>query len=138
MVVSAGFVCAANAEPRRGAMRLYVGARRPVPQFLGAWVLIGLLSRTRNANHSCLKSGRVPARPFRSEPTPVSICGVARFVCEPLSEWPLLGCDYGCWGSMAGVEREVKMALRKTLFKYKLHQDQELFDRAYGYIRQYY
>jgi type I restriction enzyme R subunit len=36
------------------------------------------------------------------------------------------------------LEREVKMALRKTLFKYKLHQDQELFDRAYGYIRQYY
>ena len=35
-------------------------------------------------------------------------------------------------------EREVKKALRKTLFKYKLHQDQELFDRAYGYIRQYY
>ena len=35
-------------------------------------------------------------------------------------------------------EREVKMALRKTLFKYKLHQDRELFDRAYGYIREYY
>ena len=26
-------------------------------------------------------------------------------------------------------EREVKMALRKTLFKYRLHQDQDLFDR---------
>ena len=25
----------------------------------------------------------------------------------------------------------------ETLFKYRLHQDQELFDRAYGYIRQY-
>ena len=35
-------------------------------------------------------------------------------------------------------EREVKQALRKTLFKYRLHQDRELFDRAYGYIRQYY
>ena len=34
-------------------------------------------------------------------------------------------------------EREVKKALRKTLFKYRLHQDKELFDRAYGYIRQY-
>jgi type I restriction enzyme, R subunit len=30
------------------------------------------------------------------------------------------------------------MAPRKTLFKCKLHQDQEPFDRAYGYIRQYY
>ena len=35
-------------------------------------------------------------------------------------------------------EREVKLALRKTLCKYRLHQDQELFDRAYAYIRQHY
>jgi type I restriction enzyme R subunit len=42
------------------------------------------------------------------------------------------------WQHTHAGEREVKMALRKTLFKYKLHQDQELFDRAYGYIRQYY
>ena len=26
----------------------------------------------------------------------------------------------------------------KTLFRYKLHQDLELFDKAYGYVRQYY
>lgn len=42
------------------------------------------------------------------------------------------------WQNTHAGEREVKMALRKTLFKYKLHQDQELFDRAYGYVRQYY
>jgi type I restriction enzyme R subunit len=42
------------------------------------------------------------------------------------------------WQNTHAGEREVRMALRKTLFKYKLHQDQELFDRAYGYIRQYY
>ncbi len=42
------------------------------------------------------------------------------------------------WQDTHAGEREVKKALRKTLFKYKLHQDQELFDRAYGYIRQYY
>jgi len=42
------------------------------------------------------------------------------------------------WQNTHAGEREVKLALRKTLFKYKLHQDQELFDRAYGYIRQYY
>jgi type I restriction enzyme R subunit len=29
-------------------------------------------------------------------------------------------------------------ALRKSLLKYKLHSDQDLFDRAYGYIVQYY
>jgi type I restriction enzyme R subunit len=27
--------------------------------------------------------------------------------------------------------------LRKTLLKYKLHTDQDLFDRAYAYIKQY-
>ena len=42
------------------------------------------------------------------------------------------------WQATHSGEREVKKALRKTLFKYRLHQDQELFDRAYGYIRQYY
>ena len=42
------------------------------------------------------------------------------------------------WQSTHAGEREVKLALRKTLFKYRLHQDQELFARAYGYIKQYY
>jgi len=35
-------------------------------------------------------------------------------------------------------EREVQKALRKTLLKYKLHKEQELFDKAYGYIREHY
>jgi type I restriction enzyme R subunit len=43
----------------------------------------------------------------------------------------------GWQGTQAG-EREVKKALRKALFKYKLHADEELFERAYSYIRQYY
>ena len=42
------------------------------------------------------------------------------------------------WQNTHAGEREVKSALRETLFKYKLHQDQDLFDSAYGYIRQYY
>lgn len=42
------------------------------------------------------------------------------------------------WQSTHAGEREVKLALRKTLFKYRLHQDVELFERAYGYIREYY
>lgn len=42
------------------------------------------------------------------------------------------------WQQTSAGEREVKQALRKTLFKYKLHQDAELFDKAYGYIKQYY
>jgi type I restriction enzyme R subunit len=42
------------------------------------------------------------------------------------------------WQTTTQGEREVRLALRKTLMKYKLHTDQELFDKAYGYIRQYY
>jgi type I restriction enzyme R subunit len=42
------------------------------------------------------------------------------------------------WQQTAAGEREVKQALRKTRFKYRLHRDAELFDTAYGYIRQYY
>ena len=42
------------------------------------------------------------------------------------------------WQATHAGEREVKKALRRTLFKYKLHQDAELFGRAYGYIREYY
>ena len=42
------------------------------------------------------------------------------------------------WQNTSGGEREVRKALRKTLFKYRLHQDTELFDKAYGYIREYY
>ena len=42
------------------------------------------------------------------------------------------------WQATHAGEREVKKALRQTLFKYKLHQDVELFEKAYGYIRQYY
>lgn len=42
------------------------------------------------------------------------------------------------WQSTAAGEREVKQALRKTLFKYALHKEEALFDKAYEYIRQYY
>jgi type I restriction enzyme R subunit len=42
------------------------------------------------------------------------------------------------WQATAQGEREVKQALRRALLKYKLHTDQELFEKAYGYIREYY
>ena len=35
-------------------------------------------------------------------------------------------------------ERIVKQALRRTLLRYRLHRDQELFEKAYSYIKQYY
>jgi type I restriction enzyme, R subunit len=42
------------------------------------------------------------------------------------------------WQQTAAGEREVKKALRRSLLKYQLHQDPELFERAYGYVKQYY
>lgn len=42
------------------------------------------------------------------------------------------------WQATHAGEREVKKALRQTLFRFKLHQDAELFEKAYGYIREYY
>ena len=42
------------------------------------------------------------------------------------------------WQNTHAGEREIKKALRKTLLKYRLHQEFDLFDRAYGYIREYY
>ena len=42
------------------------------------------------------------------------------------------------WHQTIAGDREVKQALRKALLKYKLHQEQNLFDRAYEYIKQYY
>lgn len=42
------------------------------------------------------------------------------------------------WQQTSAGEREVQRALRRALLKYKLHRDQELFEKAYTYIRQYY
>jgi type I restriction enzyme R subunit len=42
------------------------------------------------------------------------------------------------WQKTSSGEREVQKSLRKALFKYKLHKDQILFERAYGYIKEYY
>lgn len=42
------------------------------------------------------------------------------------------------WQTTTQGEREVQQALRRALLKVKLPTDQELFDKAYGYIRQYY
>lgn len=35
-------------------------------------------------------------------------------------------------------EREIKKAVRQVLLKFKLHKEQDLFDRSYGYIREHY
>ncbi len=42
------------------------------------------------------------------------------------------------WQATHAGEREVRKALRKTLFHYKLHSDKALFAKAYSYIEKYY
>ena len=42
------------------------------------------------------------------------------------------------WQKTVSGEREVQKSLRKAMLKYQLHKDQVLFDRAYGYIKEYY
>ncbi len=42
------------------------------------------------------------------------------------------------WQAANAGEREVRKALRRALFKYKLHTDTELFEKAYGYVKEYY
>ncbi len=42
------------------------------------------------------------------------------------------------WQQTHSGQKEIKKVLRQTLFKYKLHKDQELFEKAYGYIREHY
>ena len=73
-----------------------------------------------------LEEARNPETPIIVERVVNDIDGIVRVV------------RFDGWQSTHAGEREVKLALRKTLFKYRLHQDQELFDRAYGYIREYY
>ena len=69
----------------------------------------------------------------RNDRTPVMVERVVNDIDEIVRHVRFEG-----WQTTKAGEREVKNALRKTLFKYRLHQDQELFERAYGYIRQYY
>ncbi|MBM3179144.1 MAG: hypothetical protein FJZ86_02190 [Chloroflexi bacterium] len=42
------------------------------------------------------------------------------------------------WQSTEGGRREVRRVLRRTLAKYKLHTDTELFEKVYGYVKEYY
>ena len=45
---------------------------------------------------------------------------------------------YDGWQVSRTGERLVQKSLRKTLLKYKLHKEEELFNRAYNYIKEYY
>lgn len=74
-----------------------------------------------------------PFQQVRNEETPVMVERVVGDIDEIVRLVRFPG-----WQTTAAGEREVKKALRKSLLKYQLHQDTELFERAYGYVRQYY
>ena len=42
------------------------------------------------------------------------------------------------WQNTHAGQKEIQKVLRQTLFKYKLHKEQELFEKAFGYIREHY
>lgn len=42
------------------------------------------------------------------------------------------------WQNTPAGQKEIQKVLRQTLFKYKPHKEQELFEKAYGYIREHY
>lgn len=42
------------------------------------------------------------------------------------------------WQATTAGERQVRQVLRRTLLKYELHRDTDLFEKAYEYIREYY
>jgi len=69
----------------------------------------------------------------RTEQTPVMVERVVADIDEIVRLVRFPG-----WQQTSAGEREVKKALRKALLKYQLHQESELFDKAFGYVRQYY
>ena len=69
----------------------------------------------------------------RNEETPIVVERVVNDIDEIVRYVRFPG-----WQTTSAGEREVRKALRKTLFKYRLHQDAELFDKAYGYVKEYY
>lgn len=42
------------------------------------------------------------------------------------------------WQQTVGGDKQIQKALRQTLLKYQLHKEQELFEKAYAYIRENY
>lgn len=69
----------------------------------------------------------------RNEKTPVMVERVVADIDEIVRLVRFPG-----WQTTAAGEREVKKAVRQSLLKYQLHQDGDLFEKAYGYVRQYY
>lgn len=69
----------------------------------------------------------------RGDETPVMVERIVRDIDEIVRVVRFPG-----WQQTNAGTREVKRSLRGALQKYQLHKDQDLFDKAYGYIEEYY
>ena len=69
----------------------------------------------------------------KSEKTPIIVEKIVNDIDKIVKEVRFEG-----WQATHAGEREVRKALRKTLFRYKLHTDKVLFAKAYSYIEKYY
>ncbi len=69
----------------------------------------------------------------RNEKTPVMFGRVVADIDEIVKYVHFPG-----WQQTIAGEREIQRALRRTLLKYQLHHEKELFDQAYAYIKQCY
>ena len=67
----------------------------------------------------------------RNEETPVMVERVVADIDEIVKYVRFPG-----WQQTIAGEREIQRALRRTLLKYQLHHEKELFDQAYAYIKQ--
>lgn len=61
----------------------------------------------------------------RTEKTPIIVERIVNDI-----DWIVRQVRFEGWQNTAGGERTGRQALRRTLLKYQLHKDQDLFDRA--------
>lgn len=69
----------------------------------------------------------------KTEQTPVIVERVVNDIDEIVRQVRFPG-----WQATNAGERQVKQSLRRALLKYQLHHDNELFDKAYDYVKTYY
>lgn len=70
---------------------------------------------------------------FKSDTTPQIVANVVEDIDKIVKVTRFDG-----WQNTHSGKKEIRKVLRQTLFKYKLHKEQELFEKAYGYIREHY
>ena len=76
---------------------------------------------------------KIPFLEMRTEKTPAVVERIVNDIDDIVKIVRFPG-----WQTTISGEREVQKSLRKTLLKYQLHKEEELFEKAYQYIKEYY